>query len=401
MENTPWRIIFIATGASLALLFLVYIIVLPKTPQKEEAVSKIATFKKTHVAGHDKGKKQWEFYAESGWMDKDKQTTYLENVTKGTLYHDGELITKDLAAPRVKAYPASKVVEAYAGGGRQLQAYMAFAPKNNSKKERFAFVTADSLIYNPDAKNTTIKGRIRIKEKEVTLRANQMVIDNDKEVSDLSDKVYVNRRDIALSCLSLHYDSKEGQIDASGDIISRIKSKQRTMLNAEHLKFFVDDKKDVEGNGSIEVIQGKKTAVADSLKYNKASEKIILSSNVKAVILKGRALLKEDTIKKLHAPDATNLLEDKTFIRSDKLEFSTKNGDARAEGNVVVSQSSREAKANFADYSDQKEMIVLSDNVYLKKDKAWISCKKVEVSVRNETFTAYGSIEAEFIIRKR
>ena len=227
-----------------------------------------------------------------------------------------------------------------------------------------------------------------------------MIIDNEKEMSDLSDKVYVNRKDITLSCNNMHYDSKDERVEARGDVRSTIKGKQKTNLNADFVQLFVDTTKDVNANGNVEVVQGKKTAVANSLFYNKSTEVIMLSGEVKAVISKGRALLKEDTIGKLHNPDARKLLEEKTFISSDNLDLSTKNGDALASGNVVVTQSSREARSNVADYSDATESIILTDNVYLKKDKAWVKCRKINISVKNETFTAIGSVEAEFKIWK-
>ncbi len=400
MENSPWKIIFIATGSSLLLLFLVYIIVLPKGLHNEAPTDRIANFKNTHVAGHEKGVKQWEFYAKSGWVDKDRQTTYLEDVTMGSIYKDGDLITKNLVAPKVKAFPNTKAIEAYGEGKTRLSAEIAFMEKKNNEERKFAKVYAESLKYNPSTKTTTIAGNVRVKDPSMSLRANQMIIDNEKEMSDLSEKVYVNRKDITLSCNNMHYDSKDERVEARGDVRSTIKGKQKTNLNADFVQLFVDTTKDVNANGNVEVVQGKKTAVANSLFYNKSTEVIMLSGEVKAVISKGRALLKEDTIGKLHNPDARKLLEEKTFISSDNLDLSTKNGDALASGNVVVTQSSREARSNVADYSDATESIILTDNVYLKKDKAWVKCRKINISVKNETFTAIGSVEAEFKIWK-
>lgn len=399
MENTPWRLIFVAAGSSLLLLLAVYFVVLPKTSAPATG-EYIASFKNIHVAGHDKGKKVWEFSAENGSVDRDQRASLLLNVTNGILYKDGEIISKDLSAPKVKAFPNSKIAEAYSEKGNRLSAQIVFVSKNSAKKDRFANLKADKLVYNPDAKITTITGNIRILGKDINLRAEQMLIDHQREISDLADKIRVNRKDILLNCDLLHYDSKEERLAAFGKVKAVIKSKQSTNLKSNQMELFVDDKKNVLASGSIEVVQGKKTAVANSFIYNKATNDIILSGNVKAVIQKGKALFKEDTTAKLSNPDAKKLLEEKTFITSDKLIFGTTNGDARAEGTVFVYQKGREAKADTADYSDKNEMIVLTKNVYLKKNKAWIKCEKIEVSVKDESFTAHGSIEAEFRIRK-
>ena len=114
MENTPWKPIFIAAGASLILLLMVYIIVLPKGTLGPEPGGKIAEWKNTRVSGREDGKKKWEFTAKSGWSEKDGLSTYLENVVNGNLYNkEGELLTKHLTAHVVKANQRTKVIEAF------------------------------------------------------------------------------------------------------------------------------------------------------------------------------------------------------------------------------------------------------------------------------------------------
>jgi lipopolysaccharide assembly outer membrane protein LptD (OstA) len=164
---------------------------------------------------------------------------------------------------------------------------------------------------------------------------------------------------------------------------------------------YSDETKDFTADGSLEVIQGKKISIAKRAIYLQPSSTIILSGDVKTVIEKARALLKEGTAEKLKSDDAKKLLREKTVLISDSLEFKTKSGDAKAVGNVHVSQKNNEAKADSALYSDEQESIDLEGNVFLKKEKQWIKCQKVLVSIKNETFTATGSVEAEFKIKKK
>lgn len=402
MENTPWKPIFIAAGASLILLLLVYIIVLPKSMPGPETQGKIAEWKNTRVAGHEEGIKKWEFTALSGWSEKDGLTTYLENVINGNLYNkNGELLTKNLTAPIVKANQRSKLIEAFGNTTKQVTAEITFAPKAEKKKRKFARISADSLNYSSEQKKTTLHGNIKIIEKGIAMASQDITIDHDRELAILSGSIEVVRRDINLFCDNMVYEANGEKFSASGNIRSRIKAKQKTNFNAANMLFYADENKDLEAMGSIEATQGKKVAVAQFAIYNKSKKLLMLSGKVKAVINKGRALIDETLIKELENPDAKKLLEAKTFISSDKLAFSTLNGDALAEGNVVVTQKGRAAKAGAANYNDQTDVITLIDNVYMKKDRVWIKCEKVEVSVKHETFTATGSIEAEFKIKKR
>jgi lipopolysaccharide assembly outer membrane protein LptD (OstA) len=73
-----------------------------------------------------------------------------------------------------------------------------------------------------------------------------------------------------------------------------------------------------------------------------------------------------------------------------------RSSDARANGNVFVSQSGKEAKADQADYNDKEDILTLSGNVAIKEKEKWVKAKQVVVSIRHETFTASGSVEAEF-----
>jgi len=100
----------------------------------------------------------------------------------------------------------------------------------------------------------------------------------------------------------------------------------------------------------------------------------------------------------LKNPEARKFLKEKTVLYADRLDLSTKTSNAKAYGSVLVVQNEKEAKADMAIYDDKEETMVLTGNVYLKKKDDWVKAEKVLVSVRNETFEAVGSVEAEFKI---
>ena len=403
MENTPWKPILIATTASLILLFAVYVFVLPKKATfDEERIEKIAEFQNTRVAGHKEGKKVWVFYAKQGWMDRGKTTTHLRDVEKGMLYKNGDLIVRNLRAPRIKAFRHSEIIEAYGESTDKykLSAQIAFTPKKKGKKREFANLNADFLRYNPNTEKSEIERNIKVVEKEVTLYAQKMLVDHDKETADLEKDIKVVRSDINLTCQKLHYDSNQEKLNAWGKVRSKIKGSPEAYVNASSMDLFADDKKDVNIKGDLRITQGKKASVADQAIYNKEKGKLVLTGNVHSIIEKGEALLKEDTARKLRSKEAKELLGDKTLLDADKLVMYTENGNADAYGNVYVTQKGREAKAERAAYSEETEIITLTGDVFMKKEKQWVKCQSVDISVKDETFEAFGEVESEFKIKK-
>jgi lipopolysaccharide assembly outer membrane protein LptD (OstA) len=403
MEHTPWKPVIFGAAASLILLFIVYFITLPKQAGFEfQNIEKILEFKQAFIGGHEEGKKVWSFYAQQGWSGKDKAVTYLEGVSQGQFYNKkGELLLRDLNALRVKAQRYSKVVEAYGlpegatTGESKLTADISFSKV--SGKRKYADLLTDYLKYTPNRKWSELKGHIRLKDPKLILYCGEMEIDHDKGVAYLRDNINIKRKDLSLTSRELTYFSDEERLNALGSVEARIKSEPKpTRLLADRITLFADENKDFTAAGNLLVFQGSKTAVAEEAVYNQPQKKLQLKGKVKTVIEKARAILKEDTAKKLKSEEARKLLKEKTVLTSDSLEMSTKSGDAVAMGSVVVNQKGREAKAEVAIYNDKSEDITLTGKVYLKKQKEWIKCQSILVSVKNETFEAVGSVEAEF-----
>lgn len=387
----------IGAAASLVLLFIVYFITLPKQAGFEfQNIEKILEFRQAFIGGHEEGKKVWSFYAEKGWANKQKDYTYLENVSKGQFYNKkGELLVRDLKAPRVKAQRYSKVVWAF----DRVSARISFS--KISGKRKYADLLTDYLKYDPNRKRSELKGHIRLKAPKLTLNCNEMEIDHDKGIAYLKDSIKIIRKDLSLTSRELTYLSDEERLNAAGSVEARIKSEPRpSRVLADQVTFFADEKRDFTAVSHILVFQGSKTAVAEQALYSQPKNKLLLKGKVRTVIEKARAILKEDTAKKLRSEEARKLLKEKTVLISDELDMSTKNGDAVAKGSVVVTQKGREGKAEQAIYNDRSEDITLIGNVFLKRQKEWIKCQSILVSVKNETFEAVGSVEAEFKLKK-
>jgi lipopolysaccharide assembly outer membrane protein LptD (OstA) len=407
-ENLSWKIILVAAIFSLIVMGVVYYFISPRESEyfTEEKHDKIAEFKDTRVSGRKDGKKTWEFYAEEGWSSKNREVTHLYNVSKGQIFQEGKPIVTNLYAPYAKAFRRSEAVEAFGHlegkvkGPSRLHAYINLGriskPRRQNQKEWYR-MKANRLKYTPDQKKTEMSGDITLSKKNTSIYSGKIMVDHDKNIADIPENVRLIRKDGVLYSDSMQYQSKEEKLDAAGHIrLTVTEGSLKTRVNSQHASFYTDINRNMKLSGNLEVAQGKKLAIADEGVYSHATKKLNLKGKVKAVFEKASVVLKAESTQKLKNPEAKKILKEKTVLTSDELVFSTKTGDADASGSVHVTQKGKEAKADQAVYNDQTEIMILTGNVYLKRGSEWVKAKKVIISVRDETFEAFGAVEATF-----
>lgn len=409
MEDQAWKIIIWATVFTLVVLGFAYFLISPRESPylKETDREKSAEFKSVYVTGRKEGKKSWEFFAESGWSTKDQEMTYLTNVSRGNIYKDGELIVKNLVAKRAKAYRTTNVVESFGKeegspeSQSKLLAYIDLGRVSDKEKVEWIKLIADYLKYYEKEKKSEASGKVKVVKKDSQIFAEKIYIDHEKKIANIKEDVILLRKDGKLSADEIEYLGEEEKLIAKGKVNFKISEKNKretltTKLKCEKASFFTDSEKDLSAEGSLEVIQKHKMSVAQAGTYIPKKKELILTDGVTSVIEKAGAILKEETAKKLSNPDVKNILKEKTILRCRKLTLSTFSGNGEAVGSVEVFQKGREAKADFGKYNDQEEILILTGNAFLKKEKDWVKCKEVVVSVRDETFEAKGQVEAEF-----
>ncbi|MEE8638145.1 MAG: LptA/OstA family protein [Candidatus Margulisiibacteriota bacterium] len=397
-ENLSWKIVYISTIFLLIVLGFAYYLISPRESPffTEEKMEKIAEFKNARISGRKKGKKVWVFFAKEGWTTKDREITYLNKVSKGSIYMDGKLVVSQLTAPRAKAYRRSDRVEAFG----PLQAYLELGkmskPKSKDQTE-WTRMTAKYLKYIPKEKRSEMKEDVVLHKKESTIYAQEIKIDHEKKIADISGKIKLKRKDGNLRADRMQYFSNEEKLEADGNVdLNIFEGKVETKLKAKHASFFTDISKDMAISGGLEVVQAKKLAIGQNGIYSQKKKELLIKGKAKAIFEKARIILKEETVQNLKNPEAKKILKEKTILTSDKLILSTRSGDAKASGSVFVTQKGREAKSEQALYDEKKETLTLFGKVYMKKGKDWVSAKKVVVSVKDETFEAFGAVEAEF-----
>ncbi len=395
-ENLAWKMVYAAALFSLLILGIAYYLMSPRdyAALDEDKLDRAAEFRQTRVAGRKDGQKVWEFSAGSGWTEKRSQRTNLTAVTGGRLYSGGQLVITDLTAPRALAGRNADFVEA----GGPLTARLDLKRLSSSKeKGRWSKLNAGYIKYVPSEKRSEIKENVTLAMTDGTIRAERIVVDHEKRTASITDNVRVRRADGLIRTASLEYWAGPERADVPLPLDLDLKEKQlSTKVKAGRGTFFMDINKDIALAGGLEVTQGKKAAVAESGSYSRRQNRLLLRGRTRTILEKAAALLKTDTIAKVHQADVKDILRQKTVLTADEIVFSTRTGDARAAGHVVVTQKGKEAKADAAAYDDKRELLKLSGNVYLKKGEDWIACRQVIISIGKETFEALGVKEARF-----
>jgi len=211
-----------------------------------------------------------------------------------------------------------------------------------------------------------VEGQVRLKDEYAGLKTNQLKYMHQSKRAFLSGNVEIKGKSFTLSA---------GEME----------------INYEKDLAFI--------KGSLTLIQPGKAVIGEQAIYNLATKQIEISFQVRGVFEKGSAILKEETLARLKNPEAREALREKTMLECQKISLLIDKKDAQASGKVTVSQNKREAKADQAEYLDKDETIILTGKVKMKKENEWLSCQKIVVSVKNETFEAV-EVETKFRLKK-
>ncbi len=331
---------------------------------------RLASFKNVHMEGRESSTEAWEVYAQEGWTGRDRNTTTFEHVTKAVITRNGRVLVSGLKARRMKV-SKNKDVEVIKNVDKEpgyLSALIDFnAISNRKKKKQYSTLTAEDIHFNPDAKTAVVSGEVVIVKGKLIVNSDLVRMDLDRNIATFEGRSSFR---------------KEG---------SRLFSNSAT-------GFFDEDR--IFMSGSVEVLQKNKHAVSDNAVYDDNSKDIVLTSRVTATIEKLRNAMKKESADRYKSEESKNALQEKTVITADKLIIYTDAGDSKAYGNVHVYQKEKEAKSDAADYSEKNETILLTGNVFMKKNDDWVKANKVIVYVDKDIFEAIGQVETTFKVKK-
>ncbi len=331
---------------------------------------KLAEIKNVHMEGRESSTEAWEIYAQEGWTGRDSNVTTFEHVTKATITRNGRILVSGLKARRMRVSKSKdvEVIKKVENEPGYLSAVIDFnAISNRKKNKKLSTLTADDIKFNPETKSAVVSGEVTIREGKLIVRSELVAMDLDKDIASFESRSTFRK-------------------DAS------------KMVSDRAVGFFDEDR--ILMLGSVEVFQKNKRATSDNAEYIDNTREIVMSPNVTVTIEKLKNAMKKESAEKYKSEESRKVLQERTVVTCDKMRILTDSGDASGYGNVHVYQKEKEAKSDRADYSEKSETVVMTGNVYMKKNDDWIKANKVIVSVNKEMFEAMGQVETTFKVKK-
>ena len=321
------------------------------------------------AAGWDKGKKTFVIYSRYGWTNRMQDKAQFENVYDGTVFKDGKIAMKNMLAGKVEINEITK--ETLVSGG-------------NDGKER-----AKALI--------DLKGD----KKFSLLTTRQIRYDNKNNIAFFNGSPRLTSSSFTIDAATIEVRYIEKRSNITGNVRMEIKNKDgvKTNVRSDTAELF-NDNNNTRFSKNVIVTQKNKRAVSDFLDYTDNSGALLLSGRVKVFFRNASQMIKKERAVAIKNREVKKALSQETTLTCGLFELSTKHSNANARQNVLVAQSSKQAKADNALYDDDKETITLTGNVFLKKGKEWLKTKKVIVYLKTERFEASGGVESQFNLKK-
>lgn len=393
----------LTVGASLAVVIgLAYLYIFAPDVQllKKQGERRTIEASLITVKGREKGKPSYEIFAEKASSDRDQSVIDIENIESGTVYGEHGIFLKKLKAGFSTIYLYTNLIEARGGDKTPLTALIDISGASGKKKGRkeFSLLKAESLQYHTNTKKGTVKNG-SLSNKRFKIRANGIEINTADETALFYPFPAAETPSQHIKATTL--ESFYGQELLKGYGETEVKlDKGKTTVKADFLEFSTENYGGhMEKN--IRFSQKGKFSTADQLDYIDRSKTAILTGNVKTIIKKGSAVLKESSINKIRNAETRKMLRDGMLMNCEKLSVSTKNGNATAEGKVVLLQKKNRAKSDRAFFDEKKETVTMTGNVYIEKEGQWLKTQKVIASLSKEEFEAVGGVETLIKVKKR
>ena len=401
------------TGASILLFMVIYLFLSPGNSDffNMSLPDQPVKFVNVKIMGRDGGQPSWYFEAENGYSTKNQDVTVLNYVSSGEIFKDGDPILRNLDVRQARIYREKKEIEAFKtvndNSSKEagfLNATINLAKLENKEKERKTdnyFITAEYMKFYQNEKRSEARRNVKAKGARYIIRAEYMEIDHDKEFSRFSDTVRLYRKGLFLTCSTLEFNSKEEKIDSVGAVNFTLYQKgRRTGAIAQKLTAYTDETKNIELAGPIFLSQAKKNVTAQNAIINESNNTLVLKGSIEAIFEKAQQILKPETIQQIENEETKAALREKTKLTSNQLMIYSNTENADAAGNVIITQSNKQARSDTASYNEKKDELTMTGNVWIKKENGWVKCQRVVVDIKNEAFTAVGEVKTEFILKK-
>lgn len=387
---------------SAVILGLVYLYLFAPDVQmlKKQGSKKTMEASLITVKGRKKGRPSYEISAKKASSDRDQSVIDIESIIRGTVFGEKGTILKNLKAEYATVHQYTNLIEARGTDKVPLTALIDIKEASGKKegKKEFSLLKAESLKYHTNTKRGSIKNG-SISNKRFKIRAGGIEINTADETALFYPFPEAETPSQHIKATTLESFYGRDLLKGSGEAELKL-DKGKTTVKADLIELST---KNYNGHmeGNIRFSQKGKFSTADRLDYTDRTKTAILKGNVKTLIERGSAMLKESTIEKIRNAETKKMLKDGMLLHCEKLSVSTNSGNASAEGKVELLQKTNRAKSDRAYFDEAKETVTMTGNVYIEKEGQWLKTQKVIASLSKEEFEAIGKVETLIKIKKK
>ncbi len=278
---------------------------------------------------------------------------------------------------------------------------------------------ARALTYRLREQVVVASGEVRVEQPDQTLSARELTYRVREKIADATGSVRLETRDSTLTGEAMWADLANKQARVRGparllrkggpppqgreqDRVLAALAKEDTTITAQSaFRFGWRETNEAEAEGEVRLVQVDKEARADFARYSEKDDRIELAGNVRLDQRSGQWLVRERLVRPPQDEEERKSLQTPATLTADRVVIYLTSRDAVATGNVRVTQGKRSATGERAEYDDRNGMIVLvGRRVRMQReDGAWLEAERVVVSLKEDTFEAYGSVDTTFPVR--
>ncbi len=312
--------------------------------------------------------------------------------------------TTTLEAPTVRYESAAQVV--YASGGVVVH-------------QPDVTLRARALTYRLREQVVNASGEVRVEQPDQTLSAGELTYRVQEKVADAAGAVRLQTRDSTLTGEAMWADlaNKRARVRGPAQLVRKggppprgreqdrvlaALAKEDTTITARSaFRFSWRDTEEAEAEGDARVVQVDKEARGDVAVYSERADRVELRGNARLDQRSGQWLVRERLVRPPRDEEERRALETPATLTADRIVLYLGTRDAVATGNVRVTQGKRSAVGDRAEYDDRNGTIVLVGRRarMQREDGSWLEAERVVVSLKEDTFEAYGAVDTTFPVR--
>lgn len=309
-----------------------------------------------------------------------------------------------LQAPQIRYEVGPQVV--YASGGVVLT-----QPDLVLRAERLTYRSRDQVAE--------ATGQVVVEQRGERLRAERLKYQVRERIAIATGRVELTTQEATLTGEALWADlaSKRARVRGPAKLVRKggppprgreqdrvlaaLAKEDTTITASKELRFGWAEGNEAEAEGDVRVEQADKSARADRATYSEPKDRIELVGNAQVDQRSGSWLVRERLVSPPRSEEERKALETPAQITASRIVITLGTRDAVATGSVRVTQGGREATGERAEYEDATGRIVLSGKrVRLRReDGAWLEAERVVVSLKEDTFEAFGAVETTFTVK--